>query len=407
MRTLRIIKSIRRLLFLNKLRVALTLIGIAVGITSVIIMVAIGEGAKDRMLSQIKSMGSNLITVDAGKVKEVIGRRRQTSKVTTLKEKDAEAISQDCNYVNAVAPTQEQMVLVKFENGSTGSRAIGTTPEYPAIRNYEIAHGRFFDDDDNKFSRRVAVVGDKVVRYLFRDINPIGETIRINNVPVEVIGVLKSKGASYDGADEDDVVFIPLNTGMRRLFNVDYIKNIYVQVSAKDKIENVEEEIRSILREKHRLNVRNKEDDFTLQNTYTALKTENDAGETFTDLITGVAALSLLVGGVGILAIMFLSVKERRPEIGLRIAIGGRPVDILLQFLLEAVILSMAGGIIGILLGWIGAKLLGMFTELATSVSLESITVSVAVSIIIGVTFGAFPAWRASQLTPREALMSA
>jgi putative ABC transport system permease protein len=192
------------------------------------------------MLSQIEAMGSNLITVDAGIVNEVIGRRRQTSKVTTLTEKDAEAIVEECASVNAVAPTQEQTLLVKYENSLTSTRIIGTTSSYPSIRNYSIASGRFFSQDDNKLSLRAAVIGQKIVEYLFRDGNPIGELIKINKIPFEIIGVLKPKGLSYDGVNEDDVIFIPLNTGMRRVFNVDYIKNIYVQVKNKDEIPTTE-----------------------------------------------------------------------------------------------------------------------------------------------------------------------
>ena len=247
------------------MRVILSLTGIALGITSVIIMVSVGEGARSKMLSQIEAMGSNLITIDAGKVKTVIGRQRQTTNVTTLKEKDAEAIfeSGQSAGINLIAPTQEQMLLVKYENGTTNTRIIGTTPEYPLIRNFKISSGRFFDSDENKIAQRVAVVGQKIVENLLREVNPIGEIIKVNNIPFEVIGTLKSKGLSYDGANEDDIIFIPLSTCMRRVFNVDYIKNIYVKVAERNKIKIAEGEIRNILRDRHRLNIRNKEDDFT------------------------------------------------------------------------------------------------------------------------------------------------
>ncbi|MBI2430271.1 MAG: ABC transporter permease [Ignavibacteriales bacterium] len=404
MKALRIIKSVRRILFLNPLRVTLSLAGIAIGIASVIIIVALGEGARSNMLSQIEAMGSNVITIDAGLVKEVTGRRRQASKVTTLKENDAAAISDECRSVTAVAPTQEQTLVIKYENGSATGRIIGTSPAFPEIRNFSIASGRFFSDEDNKLSRRFAVIGHKFVEYLFRNTDPVGETIKINNIPFEVIGVLKPKGLSYDGANEDDMIFIPLNTGLRRVFNIDYLKNIYVQVKNNEEIPAAERELRSVLRTRHRLQVRNKEDDFTIQNVYTVLQAENETNASFTGLITGVAALSLLVGGVGILATMLLSVKERRPEIGLRMAIGARTNDILFQFLSESVILSVAGGAVGILTGTAGAFLLGMLTDFAIRVSSTAALLSVCISVAIGVFFGAYPAQRASRIEPIKAL---
>jgi len=404
MKLLRIIKSVRRMLFLNKLRVALSLTGIAIGIAAVVIIVSLGEGAKSKVLSQIEAMGSNVITIDAGVVNEAAGRKRQMSKVTTLKEKDAQAIADGCASVIAVAPTQEQNLVVKYDNGSTTGRIIGTYAAFPSIRNFSIASGRFFNDDDNKLSQRTAVIGQKFVEYLFRNVNPVGKVIKINNIPFEVIGVLKAKGLSYDGANEDDMIFIPMNTGMRRVFNVNYLKNIYVKVKSKENISSTEKEIRSILREKHRLNIHSKEDDFSIQNVYTAVKVENETGESFTLLVSSVAALSLLVGGVGILATMLLSVKERKPEIGLRMAVGAKSNDILIQFLIEATTLSIVGGIAGILAGTIAAYLLGAFTNLLITISLQATIISFLISVVVGIFFGVYPARRASLIEPVSAL---
>lgn len=421
MKLLRVIKSVRKLLFINKLRAVLSLIGIAIGIAAVIIVSAIGNGARAKVSSQIEAMGSNLITINSGKVKEVTGRKRQTTKVTTLKEKDAEAILEQCNTVKLVAPTQDQTLRVKFENSMTSGRIIGTVPAYPLVRNYQVATGRFFTIDDNKHSRRVAVIGWKIVENLFHDNNPVGQIIRINNIPFEIIGTLKPKGASYDGANEDEVIFIPLRTGLKRLFarrssgglpNVNFIKNIYVQVTSQKVMKETEHEIRTILRERHRLNIRNtehpdlivKEDDFTIQNIYTALKAANETNSSFTFLITGVAALSLIIGGVGILAIMLLSVKERTSEIGLQMAVGAKPRYILIQFLLEAIILSTLGGITGIVTGFFGSYILSAFSGLATLVSLQSVIISVLISISLGVFFGAAPARKASLIQPVIAL---
>jgi putative ABC transport system permease protein len=400
----RIIKSLRRMLFLNKLRAALSLTGIAIGIASVIMIVSLGEGARTRTLSQIEAMGSNVITVDAGLVKDVVGRNRQVAKVTTLKEKDARVIAEDCSFIAAIAPTQEQSLVVKYEEGAATARIIGTYAAFPTIRNFSIASGRFLTQDDETLSLRKAVIGHKFVEFLFNGVNPVGEIIRINNIPFEVIGVLKEKGSSYDGANEDDMIFIPLTTGMRRVFNVDYIKNIYVKVLSKENIAASQDQIRSILRERHRLNFRNKADDFTIQNVYTAVQAGSETNETFTRLIIGVAALSLLVGGVGILATMLLSVKERNSEIGLRMAIGAKAKDILFQFLFEATALSLVGGAAGICAGMAGAYLLGMFSEFPVHISFDAAAISFTISVVLGIFFGVYPAIKASSIEPIKAL---
>jgi putative ABC transport system permease protein len=294
--------------------------------------------------------------------------------------------------------------VVKYEEGATIARIIGTYPAFSALRNFSVASGRFINQDDNKLSLRTAVIGNKFVEYLFRGVNPIGEVIKINNIPFEIIGVLKPKGVSYDGANEDDMIFIPLNTGMRRVFNVDYLKNIYVKVNSKQDIPETEKEIRTVLRERHRLEARSKEDDFTIQNVYTAVKVESETNESITLLITGVGVLSLLVGGVGILATMLLSIKERTPEIGLRMAIGATTGDIVFQFLLEAVILSVVGGAAGIIIGVIGTWLLGSLTDFAVRISIQAVAISFLISLVIGILFGAFPARKASFIEPIKAL---
>ena len=391
-------------MFVNPLRVVLSLAGIAIGIASVMIIVSLGEGARRRMQTQIEAMGSNVITIDAGLVKEVMGRKRQSGKVTSLKEKDAASIAAECSSVAAIAPTQEKTAVIKYAGASVTARIIGTTPSYPSIRNFSLSSGRFISPDDDRLSRRTVVIGQKCVEYLFPSSPPVGEIIKVNNIPFEIVGVLKAKGASYDGANEDDMVFVPFSTGMRRLFNVDYIKNIYVQVRAKETIPIAEQEIRSILRERHKLELHQKEDDFTVGNVYTAVRVENETNESFTFLITCVAALSLLVGGVGIFATMLLSVKVRNPEIGLRMAVGATMNDILYQFLVEAVILSVAGGVLGIVTGTLGASLLGHFSGIAVRMSYRAAIISFVISILIGIFFGSYPARRASKLEPVNAL---
>jgi putative ABC transport system permease protein len=400
----RIIKSVRRLLFLNKLRLLLTLAGVAIGIACEMVIVAAASGAREVMLSQIKSMGSNLITVSAGSFKEVFGRKMQTANVTTLKKNDADAIYEGCSFVSLVAPVQQRMALATYKDSTTSTTNIGTTPEYPAVRNFEALSGRFFNSEENKLSLRVAVIGQKVARSLFRNIDPIGKIIQIETIPFEVVGTMKPKGMSYDGVDEDDVIFIPLNTALRRVFNINYIGYIYVKASEKEKMGVVETEIRNVLRERHRLNALGKKDDFTIQNIYTTLQVARETNASFSNLIAAVALISLLVGGVGILAVMLLSVKERRSEIGLRMAVGAEPGDILLQFFLEATTLSAAGGITGICVGLLSIYLLKVFASLTATVSFELVVFSVIVSIIIGIVFGALPARKASLIEPVRAL---
>jgi putative ABC transport system permease protein len=403
-KVIRIIKSVKRMIFLYPMRVILSLSGIAVGIASVIIIVSLSEGARTKMLTQIEAMGSNVITIDAGLVKEATGRKRQAFKMPSLKEKDAALIATECLSIIAIAPTQEKPMLMKYGEASVTGRVIGTTSSYPLIRNFSIASGRFISEDDNRLSLRAVVIGQKCNEYLFHGSNPVGEIVKINNIPFEVVGVLNAKGASYDGANEDDMVFIPLNTGMRRVFNVDYIKNIFVQASSKEKIPKIEKQIRSILRERHRLREQNKEDDFIIQNVYTAIRVENETNRSFTFLISSVAILSLLVGGVGILATMLLSIKERKPEIGLRMAVGARINDIVLQFLLEAVILSLTGGLAGILAGTTGAYMIGIFSDFNINISYRAAIISFIISIILGIFFGSYPAKKASAMEPVRAL---
>jgi putative ABC transport system permease protein len=400
----RIIKSVRKLLFLNKLRVVLSLSGIAIGIACSITAVGIGEGAREVMLTRIGQMGSNLITVSAGTFKEAFGRKMQTARVTTLKLKDSEAIEEGCSYISLVAPAQGQMAFAKYKNSTTSTNLIGTTSDYPMIRNYPVVSGRFFNSDENKLLLRVAVIGQKIVRALFPNIDAVGKTIFINGIPFEITGVLKPKGLSYDGADEDNVIFIPLNTALHRVLNIDYIGFIYIQVSEEDKTGAVELGLRNLLRDKHKLNVTGKKDDFMIQNMSTTLRAADETNASFTNLITAVAALSLLVGGVGILAVMLLSVKERNAEIGLRMAVGAKPGDILFQFLLEAASLSIFGGLAGIILGAAAIYILKALAGVSAIFSYEAVFISFMVSVLIGILFGVMPARKASLVIPNKVL---
>jgi putative ABC transport system permease protein len=406
MKLFRSLKLSGKSLLANKLRTFLALMGISIGLAAVTIMVAVGQGAQREVLRQIESMGTNLLIVKAGKVKKMIRRQWQFGDVTTLRDKDAGAIIKEIPYVADAAPTQDRSLRVKYGNISTMAEIVGTTPSFEKIRNYRLAGGRFFEDDENRAGLRLAVIGSDVVKNLFKNRDPIGELIRIDNIPFEVIGVLVPIGASAEGGNEDNRVIIPLRTALRRVFNIRHLKTIYVQVGDRASMHNAEVEIRELLRERHGLVQRQKSDDFTILNQVTALEMEKESTDSFTLLIAGIAGIALLVGGIGILAIMLLAVKERTNEIGLRRAIGARSKDILLQFLLEALMLGLAGGLLGLVTGVTGAWVIGITTALAAVVPFYIIGLSLMFSLSVGLFFGVYPARKAALLDPIEALQA-
>lgn len=404
MKLYRNIKISHKALFSHKLRTFLALLGITIGVASVIIMVAVGEGAQREVLQQIEAMGSNLLVVNAGRVKTFAGRERQIGIVTTLKIRDSEAITEECSAVALTAPSQDRTLQVKYGKYSTMTKILGSSSAFQSIRNFPTIKGRFFTDEENKATFRVAVIGSQVFDNLFEGKDPIGEVIRIRKIPFEVIGVLKSKGVSPEGSNEDNQILIPINTALRRVFNLNYLNSILVTVKNRRSMATAEKQIAALLRERHRLDIRNKADDFTMQNQLTILETERATTQTFTTMIVGVAAISLFVGGIGILAVMFLAVKERTNEIGLRMAVGSRRKDILVQFISEATILGFLGGFMGIFLGISGALIVEAATKWQTSISLETIVITLFFSLSVGLFFGVFPARKASLLNPIDAL---
>jgi len=404
MKIYRNIRISRKTLFAHKLRTVLALIGITIGVAAVIIMVAIGEGAQRAVLKQIEDMGTNLLVVNAGRVQTFAGRQRQSGIVTNLRIRDSDAIAEECSAVSLVAPAQDRARQVKYGEFATLATILGSTPEFQKVRNFPTTKGRFFNEDENKASLRVAVIGSQVQDNLFEGADPIGETIRIGKIPFEVIGVLRSKGVTPEGANEDNQILIPLNTALRRVFNVTYLNRIYVSVKNQGSMPIAEKQISELLRERHRLHLRNKPDDFMILNQANILAAEKKTSQTFSTMIVGVAAISLFVGGIGILAVMLLAIKERTNEIGLRMAVGSRRKDILIQFLSEAMILSFAGGFLGVLLGVGAAWALGSATELQTAVSAAPVFISLGFSLSVGLFFGVFPARRASHLNPIDAL---
>ena len=394
-------------LVVNKLRTFLALLGISIGVAAVMIMTAIGQGSQRLALRQIENMGVNLLTIKAGQVKKIMNRERQFEDVTSLRLRDAEAIAGEVPEVRAAAPVQDRGFQVKYGNIAARAMVLGTTPEFKEVRNYALAGGRFFSEEENKAGLRVAVIGNDILNTLFKNRIPYGETIRIGKIPFEVIGVLRPIGASAEGGNEDIQVLIPLRTALRRVLNVNHLRLIYVQIKDKSSMTRAESDIRELLRERHRLGrqgLRKKMDDFTIHNQVTALAAERETTDSFTLLIAGLAGIALIVGGVGILAIMLLAVKERTNEIGLRRAIGARARDILFQFLLEALLLGLSGGVSGLVLGVFGTWLVGITTALPVAIPLNVVVLSIGFSLSVGLFFGVYPAQKASRLDPIEAL---
>ncbi|MCL6448456.1 MAG: ABC transporter permease [Armatimonadetes bacterium] len=385
----------------NKARSLLTVLGIVIGVAAVIIMISLGQGAEKRISAQMQRMGSNLLMVFPGAAGAQV--RGAGGTVNTLTLEDARAIAR----LPGVARTTAE--ISTRGTASQGSQTwvtsvTGTTPEMPLIANQNLENGRFFDEQDLRGFTNVAVLGKTVVDNLFpAGTDPVGQTVRINKIAFTVIGVLSPTGASAMGRDEDDVIYVPLTTAQVRLLGVSNVQNIRVQAVSESELEHLPEAITALLRERHRLPA-NAENDFTVRNLAAVLEAAQTAAGVMTTLLAGVAAVSLLVGGIGIMNIMLVSVTERTREIGIRMAVGATERAILLQFLTEAVVLSLSGGIIGIAIGVATSLLITVFAGWSTSVSFGAILLSVLFATGVGVFFGFYPARRAASLNPVEAL---
>ena len=386
----------------HKLRTLLSIIGIVVGVGAVILMVSAGRGAEKQILDRIRRMGTNLVIVNAGRTSIIAGRQRQMDTVRTLQVTDAQAIAKECTSVALTTPAVSKKLPLRWEDQDAITNVVGMQAEGLKVRNFSIAVGRTFDAEESRAAKRMAIVGPTAAANLFGSTDPVGQRIRINKVPFEVIGVTAPKGMDINGLDQDDLIIVPLETGMRRLLNLDYVHTVYAQARSSAAIGPAEQEIAGLLRQRHRLG--SKPDDFTIQNQATLLATERETTGSMTLLIGSVAGISLLVGGVGILAVMLMSVRERTREIGLRRALGALRRDIRNQFLLESAVLAGAGGVAGVV-GGVGLSLavssLGYWPAM---ISWPAASVAFTFSVLVGVFFGLYPAAQAAKLEPIEAL---
>ncbi|MFY9270112.1 MAG: ABC transporter permease [Candidatus Manganitrophaceae bacterium] len=402
MNPLAAIKIAGQALIRNTMRSVLTMLGIIIGVGAVIAMLAVGQGAKAQVESQIATIGSNLLMIFPGSMTQG-GARTGTGGFTTLTEADAEAIEKELSAVRLAAPTLRTSAQVISANQNWSTNVSGSTPAFFLIRDWSIASGEAFTRADVAGATKVVVIGKTVAQNLFGAQDPVGEIIRIRNIPFKVIGVLASKGQSTQGQDQDDVVVIPLTTLQKRIMGVTHIGAILVSANSPAETAVAQEQIRLLLRQRHRI-LAGQEDDFVVRNMIDIASAAESASRIMAMLLGSIASVSLIVGGIGVMNIMLVSVTERTREIGIRMAVGARGRDILLQFLMEAVVLSLAGGLLGIGLGVAGSKVISAFVHWPTSVSSGSILLSFVFSVSIGLFFGLYPARRAASLDPIEAL---
>lgn len=393
----------------NKLRSFLTMLGIIIGVASVITMLAIGQGSKKSIQSQIAEMGSNMIMIQPGTDMRG-GVRQDASSMETLKLTDYQSIKDNCKYISAISPVVNSSGQFIYGSNNTPSSIYGVTQDYLTIRQLSVADGEMFTDADIKSSTKVCILGKTVVDNLFPNgEEPVGKVVRFNSIPFRVIGVLKSKGYNSMGMDQDDLVLAPYTTIMKRILAITYIQGINCSAITEEMTDNATEEITSILRQNHKLKDATdtstaQNDDFTIRSQEELATMMNSTTDLMTILLACIAGISLLVGGIGIMNIMYVSVTERTKEIGLRMSVGARGVDILSQFLIEAILLSVTGGIIGVLLGVGASYTVNILAKWPILIQPWSVLLSFIVCTATGVFFGWYPAKKAAQLDPIEAI---
>ena len=396
-----------RALGVNMLRSTLTMLGIIIGVAAVITMIAVGSGAQARVEEQIRNLGANLFILSPGST-TAGGVRMGAGTRSSLTEDDAYAIQREVSAVQAAAPTLRGTGHVVAGGNNWSTAFIGVTPEYFEARNWVVATGRMIEAADLAGSGKVAVLGETVAQNLFGDSDPIGQSIRIRKVPFTVIGTLERKGENLLGQDQDDIILMPITTARNRVLGGNLAKRrsvgpVSIKMRQGEDLKEAEEQIRILMRQRHRLQP-GQDDDFTLRNLSEVLQTEEESSRTMTTLLAAIASVALLVGGIGIMNIMLVSVTERTREIGLRMAVGARSRDILTQFLVEAVTLAVIGGVVGILLGIGSSYAIAHFAEWRMQLKPDSIVLAVGFAAAVGVFFGFYPARKASRLLPIEAL---
>jgi len=397
-----------RALRANVMRSVLTTLGIIIGVAAVIVMVSVGKGAQTQVDALIQSLGSNLIIVLPGTTTSG-GVQLGTGAKLTITEDDATAIQRDLeDVVEVAAPSLRGAAQVVFGNLNWSTLVYGVTPEFFDAREWNVAKGRAFSPEEIKGSAKVACLGETVVKNLFSGTDPVGQVIRIKRVPFTVVGLLETKGQTPSGQDQDDVILIPLSTAQKRVLGGHgrTLKRVhFISVKARDSglVSQMEEQVRELLRQRHRLRP-GQDDDFSIRNLSQLLQTRAESSRTMSLLLAAVASVSLVVGGIGIMNIMLVSVTERTREIGLRMAVGAKRGDVLAQFLIEAVTLSLIGGLIGAILGVAGSLGIAFFSKWPTTVAASSIMLAFGFSAAVGVFFGFYPARKASRLDPIEAL---
>ena len=389
----------------NKMRSILTSLGIIIGVAAVIVMLSIGNGAQISIQNEMKSMGTNLIMIRSG-TSTSGGQRMGRGSQPTMKASDGNAIEQKIKGIKMAAPVLNDAGQIVYGNANWSTSITGTDNRYFTIRDWDLDYGRFFSENEEKNAGKVTILGKTVVKELFGDVDPIGKTIRIKGIPFTVIGVTKERGQSGMGMDQDDVVYIPLSTAQKKVTGIafpDMVHMVMLQAVSAESTYTSQEDIRILLRQRHNLG-QNKDDDFVIMNLTQMMEMMENSTKILTVLLGSIASISLLVGGIGIMNIMLVSVTERTREIGIRMAIGAKRWDIRLQFLIEALVLSLIGGFIGVMLGLIGVGLVSFFSSFKAVVSTFYVLLPFSFAGLVGLFFGFYPAYKASLLNPINAL---
>ena len=399
------VKISLRALRVNKMRSGLTMLGIIIGVAAVITMLAVGKGASHKISEQIATAGSNLIMVMPGSTTSS-GIRLGSGSFQNLTRSDAEAIKTECSSVLTTAPILRGSAQIVYGNQNWASLVIGTDEGMLEVKDWNLFVGRNFYEQDIRSATKVCLLGQTVVDNLFGNDDPMNKTIRIKNVPYTVIGVLSGKGQSMMRQDQDDVIYVPITSAQRNLFGrwlPGSVRQIMVKAKSTEELERAEMQIKALLRQRHRIGPK-EEDDFTVRNLTQMMQMAEEASRVMSLLLAAIASVSLLVGGIGIMNIMLVSVTERTREIGIRMAVGAKSWDIRTQFIIEALILSLIGGLIGVILGIVAAELLSLLADWTILISPFSILMSFGFSGLVGIFFGFYPAYKASLMNPIEAL---